>query len=151
MKLIRFQRPQLWDWSGFDHWSNVQQEINRLLESPLSGRGPEFFNQWAPPLDVYEDKNSLIVKAELPGFKKEELDISLHQGTLSISGERRTEHKEGESSRSESFFGRFQRTFTLPKPVDGQKVSASYVDGILTITLPKTEESKPKQIEVKVN
>jgi HSP20 family protein len=131
---------------------NLRDEINRLFETPFGDAGSEseFFG-WAPALDLYEDKDNLVVKAELPGMKKEDIEISLHQGSLIISGERKEETKEGqgENSRSERFFGRFQRSLELPKPVDPNKVTASYKDGLLTVTLPKTEESKPKQITVK--
>ena len=94
------------------------------------------------------------MSAELPGMNKEEIEISLQEGNLVISGERKMEsqkNEEGEAARSERFFGRFQRTLELPKPVDANRVSATYKEGILTVTLPKTEESKPKQITVKAS
>jgi HSP20 family protein len=105
-----------------------------------------------PPLDVFEDKDNLIVRAEVPGMKREDIDVSFHDGVLTLSGERKSEEKysEAETYRSERFLGRFQRTVTLPTPVDADKVKANYKDGILTVTLPKTEEAKPKQIEVNV-
>jgi HSP20 family protein len=150
---MRWQRPDTWT-APWEQWSNLRDEINRLFESPFgdTGRESEFFG-WAPAVDMYEDKDHLVVKAELPGMKKEDIDISLHQGSLIISGERKVETNEGEgeSSRSERFFGRFQRALELPKPVDGNKVTATYKDGILTVQLPKTEESKPKQITVKAS
>jgi HSP20 family protein len=139
------------NWEPFNHLTNLRDEINRLFDVPYGdgGRESEFFG-WAPPMDLYEDKNNLVVRAELPGMKKEDINISLHQGSLVISGERRVESQsgEGDASRSERFFGRFQRALELPKSVDAESVSASYQDGILTVTLPKTEESKPKQITV---
>lgn len=153
MNLIR---PDTWV-SPFDHLTSLRDEINHLFDAGARygnlGRETEFFTGWSPALDVYEDKDNFLVKAELPGMKKDQIDISLHEGTLSIAGERKSERPEntGEVSRSERFFGRFQRTVPLPKPVDAGKVSARYTDGILTITLPKTEESKPRQIEVKVS
>jgi HSP20 family protein len=151
MRLMRWQRPETSAWAPSDQWSNLRDEINRLFDVPFGdfARESEFFG-WAPPLDVYEDKDHLIVKAELPGMKKEDIDISLHQGSLIISGERKEEShgNEAETSRAERFFGRFQRALELPKPVDPTKVTASYKDGILTVTLPKTEEAKPKQITV---
>jgi HSP20 family protein len=103
-------------------------------------------------LDVFEDKDNVIVKAELPGMKKDEIEVSLHDGTLRISGERKNESKfqDAEVYRAERFVGRFQRSVSLPTPVASDKVSAQYKDGILTITLPKTEEAKPKNIEVKI-
>jgi HSP20 family protein len=86
-------------------------------------------------------------------MKKEDIEVSLHDGSLSISGERKTEskHEEGEVYRAERFFGRFQRTLSLPTTVAADKVKAAYNDGVLTITLPKTEEAKPKKIDVSVN
>ena len=155
MRLMRWQRPELSNWGSFDQWSNLREEINRLFETPTTdewSRESEFFG-WAPAIDLYENNDSVVVKAELPGMKKEDIDISLHQGSLIISGERKSESEsgEGDSSRSERFFGRFQRALELPRPVDPNKVTASYKDGILTVTLPKTEESKPKQITVKAD
>jgi len=151
MRLIRWQRPETAAWEPFNHLTNLREEINRLFDLPYGDgtRESEFFG-WAPPMDLYEDKDSLVVKAELPGMKKEDIEISLHQGSLVISGERKVETSDtnGDASRSERFFGRFQRALELPKPVDANGVAASYKDGILTVTLPKTEESKPKQINV---
>ncbi len=154
MRLLRWQRPDLTSWGTFDQLTNLREEINRLFDLPFgdSARESEFFG-WAPPLDLYEDNNNLVVKAELPGMKKEDIEISLHQGNLVISGERKTDSPDGngDASRSECFFGRFQRSLELPKPVNPNAVSATYKDGILTVTLPKTEESKPKQITVKAD
>ena len=149
MRLMRWQRPELTNyWSSFDQLTNLRDEINRLFDYPLAGQDTEFFG-WAPAVDLYEDKDSLTVRVELPGMKKEDIEISLHQGSLIISGERKTESEDTETSRSERFFGRFQRSLELPKPVDANKVTATYRDGILMVRLPKTEESKPKQITVK--
>ena len=123
------------------------------LPSGDFARQTEFFNGWTPAVDLYEDKDHLYVRAELPGLKKEAIDVSVHDGVLSISGERSVEEQKQEQEiyRSERFMGRFQRTLTLPKAVNVDQVKASYKDGVLTITLPKTEEAKPKQIEVKVS
>ncbi len=142
-------------WPGFGRLNDLRDEIDRLFEAPLSelARTSQLLSGWTPALDVYEDKDNIYVKAELPGMKKEAIDLSLHDGTLSISGERRSEekHEDAEVYRTERFFGRFQRTVTLPAPVAAEKVKAQYKDGILTVTLPKTEESKPKHIEVNVS
>ena len=151
MNLMRWQRPDISNWSPLEQLSNLRQEINRLFETPFEDGGTqsEFFG-WAPAVDLYEDRDNLVVKAELPGMKKEDIEISLHEGSLIISGERKTENQEGEgeNSRSERFFGRFQRALELPKAVDANNVTAIYKDGILTVKLPKTEESKPRQISV---
>ena len=153
--LTRSTRPDVASWPVFDRLTNLRDELERLFESPLEqfARGSQLLNGgWGPALDVYEDKDNLTVKAELPGMKREEIEVSLHDGALTISGERKSEKKaeKGEVYRSERFFGRFQRTVALPSPVAADKVKANYKDGILTVTLPKTEEAKPKQIDVNV-
>jgi len=102
---------------------------------------------------MFEDKDNVVVRAELPGMKKEEIEVSVHDGCLTLSGERKSEQKtdEGSAHRSERFFGRFQRTISLPTPVCVDKVKAQYKDGILSVTLPKAEEAKPKHIDVQVS
>jgi HSP20 family protein len=154
MNLTRYQRPEL-AWPGFGRLSSLRDELDRLFESPWIelARTSQLLSGWTPALDVHEDKDNFVVQAELPGMKREEIDVSLHDGALSLSGERKTEKKyeEAEVYRTERFFGKFQRTVTLPAPVAADKVKAQYKDGVLTITLPKTEEAKPKQIDVNVN
>jgi HSP20 family protein len=142
MKLIQCERPGL---SGFGRLTNLQDELDRLFESPLRA--------WAPVLDVREDADNFVIRAELPGLKREEIDVSLQDDTLVISGERKVEKvEEGvEVHRQERYYGKFQRTLTLPEPVAADKVKAEYKDGVLSITLPKTEQAKPKKIDVSVN
>jgi len=143
-------------WSPFRHLSVLRDEIDRLFDSPLnelSSNSQQFLNGWLPVIDLYDERDHLVLKAEVPGMKKEDIDISLHGDVLTLSGERKEEEvfDKAETYRSERFLGRFQRTLTLPVGVDASKVQASYKDGILTVTLPKAEEAKPKHIEVKVN
>ncbi|HXF09297.1 MAG TPA: Hsp20/alpha crystallin family protein [Desulfuromonadaceae bacterium] len=137
-------------WPGVTRLTDLRDEIDRLFEAPLS-RTSELLG-WTPAFDIYEDKDSFVVKAELPGMKKEDINVSLHDGSLIISGERKNEtYGEGaEVYRSERFFGKFQRAVSLPAQVAASKTKADYKDGILTITLPKSEEAKPKQIEVNI-
>jgi HSP20 family protein len=153
--LIRWNRPDLAMWPGVGRLTDLREEIDRLFESPLSelARTSQILSGWTPALDLFEDKDNFVVKAELPGMKREDIEVSLHEGSLSISGERKSEekHEGADAYRAERFFGRFQRTVALPTAVAGDKVKAAYKDGVLTITLPKTEEAKPKQIEVKVS
>jgi HSP20 family protein len=153
--LTRWQRPDVSVWPTFGRLFGLRDEIDRLFESSIfdPAQSSPLLSGWNPALDVYEDSDNIVVKAELPGMKKEDIDVSLHDGALSISGERKREEKyEGaETCREERFVGRFQRTITLPSPVDAGKVKAQYKDGILSITLPKTEEAKPKHIEVGVS
>jgi HSP20 family protein len=155
MSIIRYQTPELSTWAPFDRLTSLRDEMNRLFDSSFPGftRDGGLLSGWSPVLDVYQDKDNVFVKAELPGMKKEEIEISLHEGVLSIAGERKHEEqsKEGETFRSERFFGRFHRSVSLPTAVDSAKVKASYKDGILTVTLPKAEEAKPKQITVSVS
>ena len=153
--LIRWNRPELSSWPGFGRLTDLRDEIDRLFESPLAelARSSQLLSGWAPAMDLYEDKDNFFVRAELPGMKREEIDVSLHDGSLTISGERKNEgeFKDAEVCRSERFVGRFQRTVTLPTAVSADKVKAQYKDGILTITLPKAEEAKPKHIDVNVS
>ena len=150
MRLARYQRPDVWNWSAFDQLSSVRDEINRLFNPPVQGSGSDVFNAWAPSLDLYEDKENLLLRAELPGLKKEEIEISVHENVVSISGERQAvKRSTGEQvSREERSFGRFTRSLKLPKQIDVSKVQASYQDGLLTVTLPKSEEAKPRQITI---
>ncbi len=155
MNVIRWQRPVMTPWSSFGRLSDLREEIDRLFDAPLNelARTSNLLSGWTPALDVYEQKDNFVIKVELPGMSKEDITVSLHEGSLSISGERKsgTKHTEAEVYRAERFFGRFQRTVTLPAPVAPDKVKAQYKDGILTVTLPKTEEAKPKQIDVSVS
>ena len=152
--LIRWQRPELAAWQNLGGLSGLRDEIDRLFELPLSEltRTSQLLSGWSVALDVYEDTDNVYVKAEMPGMKKEDINLSLHDGSLSISGERKSEtsHEGTETLRTERFYGRFQRTVTLPTPVAIDKVKAQYKDGVLSVTLPKAEEAKPKHIDVKV-
>jgi len=155
MSLIRYQEPELTTWTPFDRLASLREEMNRLLDVGLGGfstRDFGLFSGWSPALDVYQDKDHVYVKVELPGMRREDIDISLQDGSLTISGERRqeSEAREGETFRSERFFGRFHRTVALPTEVTADRVTATYKDGILLVQLPKSEEAKPKQIEVQV-
>src|SRR5882757_5255982 len=153
MSLIRYQFPETENWQPFDRLTTLRDEVNRLFDFSWPSRDTGLFSGWSPTLDMHDDKDSLIVQLELPGMKKEEIDIALHDGVLTVSGERKMEreNKEGETFRSERYFGKFQRSVTLRVGVDASKVKASYKDGILSIDLPKTEEAKPKHIAINVS
>ena len=142
-------------WTGFGRLTDLRDEIDRLFEAPLAEftRTSNLLSGWTPAMDIFEDKDSVVVRVELPGMKKEDIEVSLHDGSLSISGERKSEPHAGDAEvyRSERFFGRFQRTVTLPTLVQADKIKAQYTDGILTVTLPKAEEVKPKHIDVQVS
>jgi HSP20 family protein len=155
MSLIRYQTPGLANWPALDRWSNLRDEINSLFESPLFSaptRQAQLFNGWTPALDLYQTNDDVVAVVELPGMRKEDIELQLHDGMLTISGERKAEAGNGDkAARSERFVGKFRRSISLPTRVDAGKVSATYKDGILTVTLPKAEEVKPKQIQVNVS
>jgi HSP20 family protein len=104
-------------------------------------------------LEVREEPSAYVIHADVPGVRKEDLQLSLHDDVLTLSGERKQEKevKEGEVFRSERAYGRFQRAVSVPKPVDAAKVTAAYKDGVLTITLPKTDAAKPRTIDISAN
>src|SRR5438477_11466441 len=152
MALIRYQAPELAPWEAADRWSNLRDDLNSFFELPFwssFGRGGQLFTGWSPALDLYQNNDNVVAVIELPGMRKEEIEISLHDGTLTISGERKRESSNGEKAeRSERYVGTFRRSIALPTRVDASKVTATYRDGIRTETLPKAEEVKPKQIQV---
>ena len=152
MTLIRWHQPEIKGWP-IPRLHQLREEVNRWLDFPFEVENrSHFFNAWAPVLDISQDRENVFVNVEIPGMKKEEIEVSLHERTLTISGERRSgeQHSESEAHRSERFLGRFQRNVMLPSPVAADQVRALYKDGILFITLPKAEEAKPKQIEINV-
>lgn len=153
MNIVRYRGyPQSDLSAAFDRLTNLRDELDRVFDSPFGSffRPLTSLSRWNPAVDVYQDKDQFTVYAELPGMKKEEIEISLNGDTLTISGERKQEAT-NEGSRIERFFGKFQRSLTLPVAVNAEKVNATYKDGILKVVLPKAEEAKPKQIPVSLN
>jgi HSP20 family protein len=122
--------------------------FGQALRAQNFGRGAA-----GPALEVFEDKDNITVRAELPGLKKEEIQINLQDGILAISGERRRDEKQnaGQGFRSERLLTRFHRTVSLPAEVNPETIKATYTDGILAVTLPKSEKAKPRQIPISVN
>jgi HSP20 family protein len=151
MSIIRYKTPELPTWSPFDRLSSLRDLLDSAFQ--LASSAPESTSGWVPALDVFEDEDKITVQVELAGMKKEDFDISLQDDMLTISGERKSESekREGESFRSERSFGAFSRSITLPSPVKAEEVKATYEDGVLTVTLPKAEEAKPKKIQVNLN
>src|SRR5947207_14845596 len=138
-------------WPSLDRWSSLRDDLNSLFELPFwssIARTGQLFSGWSPALDLYQNNDNLVAVIELPGMRKEEIDGSLQDGTLTISGERKRESNNGEKAeRTERYVGTFRRSITLPTRVDASKVTATYRNGILTVTMPKAEEAKPKQIQ----
>jgi HSP20 family protein len=149
-------------WPSLNRWANLRDDLDTLLELPfLSGgaRQAQLFTGWTPALDLYQNNDNVVAIVELPGMRKEDIEISLQDGMLTIGGERKSDeggngngNGNGENAtRTERFTGKFRRSITLPTRVDANKVNATYKDGLLTVTLPKAEEAKPKQIQVNVS
>jgi HSP20 family protein len=138
----------------FREFERMRRDMDRFWDSFLEGglrkRGEE--GEWLPSLDVAETKNELVVKAEVPGMDPKDIDISLSDGVLTIKGEKRQEKEEKEADYHvvERSYGSFLRSVQLPKEVQSDKISASYKNGILRVTLPKSEEAKKKEVKVKV-
>jgi HSP20 family protein len=133
----------------------LQENIDRLFEDPFGewlASTPSLLETWGPAVDVDEDKDNVFVRAELPGMKKQEIAVSVSGEMLNITGERKeeAEFKGAKSYRKERYLGRFHRSIRLPAGVDATKIKAHYKDGILTVTCPKTEEAKRKQVEIEI-
>lgn len=133
----------------------LQREINRMFDN-MFGRGYQDEDtalvSWVPSVDIAENDNEYLVKVDLPGVTKDDVKITLESNVLTIRGEKKQEKetKKENFHRVERSYGSFQRSFTLPTTVKSEKIDASFKDGVLTIVLPKMEEAKPKEIEVKV-
>ena len=139
----------------FREFEKMQRDMDRLWDSFSEGglrRRGEGRVEWLPSLDVSETKNELVVKAEVPGMDAKDIDISLSDGMLTIKGEKKQEKEEKEADYHlvERSYGAFVRSVQLPKEVKADKINASYKDGVLKITLPKSEEAKKKEIKIKV-
>ena len=143
-------------WNPLRELGNFENRLERFFNLPSLSRNGETeamtVSQWSPLVDISEDANEYLVKAELPELKKEEVKVSVENGELTISGERKSEKEEKGKKfhRIERSYGSFLRSFTLPESVSGDKVSAEFKDGMLMVHLPKDEKAKPKSIEVKV-
>ena len=139
----------------FRELAAVQSRLNRIFSEPYEN-GDDTLAQanWVPPVDVFENaQHELVLKAELPGVKKDDIDIKVENSTLTIRGERKreVETKEDGFHRVERTFGSFARSFTLPQTVSADGIKADYKDGVLTVILPAREEAKPRQVQIAVN
>lgn len=137
-------------WSPWQELEGMQRTLSRLLDEGGMSTSSEF-GTWMPAVDIRETDDALLVYAELPGIDKKDIHVDVHDGVLTISGERKYEKdvKEENVHRTERAYGRFSRSFSLPRTVDADKVDAKLKDGVLEIRLPKTESAKPKAIEIK--
>jgi len=139
-------------WEPFRDMLSLRADMDRLFSSLFGGAYEEREGMWAPIVDIEEDNDSIMVKAEIPGMKKEDIKVSVQSNILTITGERNreSETKSKTFHRVERSYGKFSRMITLPTDVDSDKVKANYKDGILSITLPKPEAVKPKHIDVEI-
>jgi HSP20 family protein len=132
---------------------SLQEEVNRVFSTNLNrafgdegiGRGA-----WAPSVDIYENKDQIVLEAELPGMKREDFDLSIENNVITLRGERRFEKTDDNDNyhRVERSYGSFTRSFTLPQTVNAEDAKAEYSNGVLRVTLPKREEAKSRRIEI---
>ena len=147
--LVRYREP-------FQELARMRRDMDRLWDSffedrPMVRRG-DWMGEWLPSLDLLETKNEFVIKAEVPGMTPKDIDISLAEGVLTIRGEKKQEKEEKEENYHfvERSYGSFRRSVRLPGEVQSEKIKAAYKDGILRVTLPKTEETKKKEVKIKV-
>lgn len=142
------------DWDPFRELNDFQNRLSSFFNRSPAQKGPEAssLSQWMPAVDIIEDDKEFIVKAELPEVKKNDVHVTVENGVLTISGERKFEKEEKNKKyhRVERSYGSFTRSFSLPEGAEASKVHAEFKDGILQVHMQKSETAKPKQIEVKV-
>jgi HSP20 family protein len=129
----------------------MQDRMNRLFSDAFSRTaGEEATGAWLPAVDIYEQGDNLVLQAEVPGVGRDDLDVRVEGNVLTLSGERKQqkEIKDEQFHRLERSYGKFVRSFTLPVGIDTDRIKAEFRDGLLTLTLPKAEEAKPKRIKV---
>ena len=128
MSLIRYESPEVSIWPAFDRWATLRDEMNSLFDLPMIGyaRQGQLFSGWTPPLDLYQTNDNVVAVLEIPGMRKEEIEISLHDGMLTIAGERQSNPVDSESAeRSERFSGKFRRSISLPSSSTQPRLLAS--------------------------
>ena len=141
-------------WEPFRGVNTLQDQFNRLFNDVFDRKaGESSLTAWAPAVDIYETEHELVVKADLLEVDPKDLDIRVENNILTIRGERKFEKKVNEDNylRVERAYGSFARSFTLANTVNSDAIKADYQNGVLTLTIPKREEAKPKQIKVNVN
>ena len=143
-------------WDPFRDLITIQDRMNRLFEQTLARtRGEDETvapSAWSPSVDIYETADAIVLTAELPGLKREDIEIQLRDNTLTLKGERKFERevKDENYLRIERSYGSFQRAFSLLTVVQQDEIKAVFKDGVLEVTMPKAEEAKPRQVKVEV-
>ena len=148
--------PTLWrSPNGSALWDNLfstRRELDRVLDRFMTGDAPTAAAVWAPVVDIRETPEAIHVVAELPGLDPEDVEVSIENSVLTIAGEKKHEVEEGKEDGAyhliERRYGRFERSFTLPRTVDADAISARFENGVLTVSLPKAEAAKPRRVQV---
>ncbi|MBF0400450.1 MAG: Hsp20/alpha crystallin family protein [Magnetococcales bacterium] len=140
------------NYDPFRSFRSLQGEINRLFDRNLDESTGQMA-QWPMRVDIHEEKDQIIIKADVPGMEQKDIQVNIENGLLTISGERKfeDESRRGNYLRVERVYGRFSRSFQLSNVADAKKISASYKNGVLEVSIPKLEEAKPRSIQVTVN
>ena len=143
MKLVR--------WDPLQELVAMSNRLNRTINDPFTPRTEDALGAWVPPVDIHERQDHLVIRVEVPGVHKEDMDVRIENGVLTLHGERKEEKeiKEENAHLMERVYGRFTRSFSLPTTVDAARVTATYKDGVLEVTVPKVETAKPKKVEIK--
>jgi len=143
-------------WDPFKEMDDLQKRLTSIFglspQRPVNGKEDMTVAQWLPLVDITEDDKQYLIKAELPEVKKEDVKVTVENGVLTLSGERKFEKEEKDKKyhRIERSYGSFTRSFSVPDDADDAKVAAEFKDGVLTVRLAKSEKARPKSIEVKV-
>lgn len=142
-------------WEPSRNWNTLQEQVNRLFEDSFarSRSGQAELASWAPAVDIYETENELVVKADLPDMQEKDIDVRVENNTLTVRGERKFNNEVNEDNylRVERTYGAFTRSFSLPNTVNTEGIRAEYKNGVLSVRMPKREETKPKQIKISVS
>src|SRR5208283_5215015 len=143
-------------WEPFRDLVTAQRDFDRMFREAFTGQLGDAelsTRSWAPPVDIYETEDAIVLKAELPGIDPKDVEVRVEDNTLYLKGERNYEKevKEQNYHRVERSYGSFARSFSLPNSISAEKVKAEYKDGLLTLTMPKREEAKPKTIKIDVS
>ena len=141
-------------YNPFRELRSMQEQMNRLLDLKWDRESGEELREgiWQPPVDIYEDEDSVVIKAEVPDIDQKDIEVRIEDNTLTLRGERKLDQsvRKDNYHRVERYYGPFQRSFSIPPTIDQEKVKASCDRGVLTVILPKRAEKKPKQINVEV-
>jgi HSP20 family protein len=140
-------------WRPFALDNNIRQMFDRFLDLPKDWEFPMKGGELFPTVDISETPQEYTLRAEIPGMKKEDTKISVNNNVLTLSGEKKSEakHEDKKYHRVESYYGSFQRSFVLPDSIQSDKVTAAFKDGVLTVTVPKSEKAKEKQVDIKID